>query len=88
MLTDTKSAPTSETLAGDGLVINERKKDVLPLECIQHGLKVLHGGDSTSEVHHSKQQSPEITVLGATLQGRLLREARVFYSVQVRLTIR
>ena len=75
-------------LAGDRLVINERKKDVLPLECIQHGLKVLHGGDSTSKVHHSKQQSPEITVLGATLQGRLLREARVFYSVQVRLTIR
>src|SRR5215471_6165455 len=44
-------------LAGDRLVINERKKDVLPLECIQHGLKVLHGGDSTSEVHRTDRRS-------------------------------
>ena len=35
-------------LAGDGLVSNERKKDVLPLECIQHRLEFFHGGDSTS----------------------------------------
>ena len=35
-------------IATDGLVINKRKIDFLPLECIQDGLKVLHGGDSTS----------------------------------------
>ena len=35
-------------LAADALVINERKKDVLPTKCTQHRLKVLHGGDSTS----------------------------------------
>ena len=38
-------------LAADGLVSNEGEKGVLPLECIQHGLKFFHGGDSTSAVH-------------------------------------
>ena len=45
--------PNLLNIATDGLVINERKIDFPPLECIQRGLKVLHGGDSTSEVHYS-----------------------------------
>src|SRR5215813_1533459 len=47
--------PNFLNIATDGLVINEHKIDFPPLECIQRGLKVLHGGDSTSEVHHSNQ---------------------------------
>jgi hypothetical protein len=60
-------------LAGDGLVINKSKIDFLPLECIQRGLKVLHGGDSTS--HQARHPwSPTLATLKTTRPTSGLRQ--------------